>query len=398
MIKQTRSAILLSIAVLFCSSVASAQTHQHGSMPAEDGSFNPYVVADRRGGFFVAYIERSNGQCDVMLKYSADGFHFTDAVRVNDRRGDAAVRNENPPKVAVASTGEVYVCWSNEREKWKGDIRFARSTDGGKTFSPAVTVNSDAGGPPTGHAFQSVAVDEQGRVYVDWIDERNKKPSDRGAEIWMAVSDNRGKDFSRDHKILSDVCECCRTSVQIGAAGTLLLSYRSVPRTGPMQRDVFLARSADRGVSFSTSPVSLDRWEVDVCPVAGPAMCADTAGNITVVWFTGGGERPGLYVAKSADGGRSFSPRRPLDDAQRMSKRAQMVASPQLGVVVAWEDQGRSPSTLVGVLEPGVGFRQRGSAFPYLSFPTLAVNDRVVVVAGMKFGREVSIISLPLQD
>src|SRR4030095_7745745 len=162
----------------------------------------------------LTYVERANGVSNVMLRHSSDGANFSAPVRVNDRAGDATVRNENPPKVAVGARGEVYVCWANERGRWKGDVRFARSTDGGRTFSPALTLNSDGAGNPAGHAFQSVAVDKEGRVYVTSIDERQKQQTDRGAEIWLAVSDDRGQTFARDRRILIDVCECCRTNLQ----------------------------------------------------------------------------------------------------------------------------------------------------------------------------------------
>src|SRR5262249_22336148 len=148
--------------------IAMAQTHQHGATVTVDGQYNPFVVSDNRGGFYLAYIERLNGVSNVMLRHSSDGLNFSAPVRVNDRGGDATVRNENPPKVIAVTQSEVYVCWANEREKWKGNIRFARSTDGGKTFSPAITINSDGVGEPAGHAFQSIATDGQGHVYVAW--------------------------------------------------------------------------------------------------------------------------------------------------------------------------------------------------------------------------------------
>ena len=182
--------ITIVVGLLLCYGSASAQTHDHGAMQSADGSFNPFVVPDNRGGFFFAYIQRANGRSDVMLRHSSDGSSFSPPVRVNDRVGDATVRNENPPKVAVSSRGGVYVCWANVTARWKGNIRFARSTDDGKTFLPAITINSDAAGEPAGHAFQSIAADRRGRIYIAWIDERNKKPADRGAEIWMSTSDD----------------------------------------------------------------------------------------------------------------------------------------------------------------------------------------------------------------
>lgn len=148
-----------------------------------------------------------------MLRRSHDGKTFSDDVRINDQEGNATVGNENPPKVAVSPKGAVYVCWANERSLHRGDIRFARSTDGGKTFSSAMTINTVAAGDPVDCAFQAIAVDPKSRIHVAWIDERNKLKDflvygGRGAEIWMAISEDGGKSLSRDRKILSDVCDC----------------------------------------------------------------------------------------------------------------------------------------------------------------------------------------------
>lgn len=102
----------LCLALLLINSVPqlAAQGHQHGKMPKEDGRYNPFIAADPRGGFYLAYVERQAGTSNVMLQRSSDGKTFSAPVRVNDQLGDATVRNENPPKLAVGPTGQVYVC------------------------------------------------------------------------------------------------------------------------------------------------------------------------------------------------------------------------------------------------------------------------------------------------
>ena len=373
------------VLVIFCS-LAGAQTgqpaHQHGTMATGDGSFNPFVVADRRGGFYAAYVERSNGAANVMLqRLAADGRPAGNAVRVNDRAGDAAVRNENPPKIATGPGDDVYVCWANERARWKGDIRFARSTDGGKTFSQAISINSDAGGDPVGHAFQSLAVDRRGRIYVTWIDERNKSGEDRGAEIWMSTSDDGGRTFSRDRRILADVCECCRTNIQVDSAGRHFLSYRMVPARGPAYRDIVVASSTDGGKTFATTRVSDDHWDINACPVTGPALCVDKRDRLTVVWFTGG-ERPGLYFSTSSDHGRSFAPRRLLDAEQKMGKHAQAVASDGGKILVAWDDVTDKSVIYWGALDPAAGLLERRMAGNDAAYPVIAIAGKIALIAG----------------
>ncbi|MBS1808333.1 MAG: exo-alpha-sialidase [Acidobacteria bacterium] len=369
---------------LLCALPLFAQTHQHGVVTIGDGQFNPFVTADARGGFYLAYIERSNNASNVMLRHAPDGVNFSAPVRVNDQVGDATVRNENPPKVIVGPQGDVYVCWANERGKWKGNIRFARSTDGGRTFAPALTINSDGTKEPAGHAFQSLAVDKQGRIYIAWIDERNKQKEDRGAEIWLTISTDRGKTFSADRRILTDVCECCRTNLQTDASGNLYLSYRTVPRDGPMFRDVIVARSSDGGKTFVPTVVSLDKWEINGCPVAGPSLSVSANGQITVAWFMGGIEKPGLYYAMSHDSGTTFTTRQWLPAQKRMGKHVHSALTKNGQFWLAWDDMAEQPFSSWGVIKrPSSMLLPRGEQ-QGLTYPVIATNDQQVVIAAMR--------------
>src|SRR5579863_8501263 len=87
--------------IICASAPGSAQMHDHAAMAASDGQFNPFVVSDNRGGFYVAYVERKDGVSNVMFQHSTTAGGFSNVVRVNNRLGDGAVRNENPPKIAV---------------------------------------------------------------------------------------------------------------------------------------------------------------------------------------------------------------------------------------------------------------------------------------------------------
>lgn len=388
--------------LLLCCAVGFGQTHQHGATPLGDGQYNPFIVAgsqNGRGGFYLAYIEQAHDARNVMLRHSTDGKNFSAPVRVNDRAGDATVRNENPPKVAVAPNGDVYVCWANERGRWKGNIRFARSTDGGKTFSQAIALNSDASAEPAGHAFQSIAVDAKGKIYVAWIDERNKKQGDRGAEIWLSTSVDGGKTFSRDRSILSDVCECCRTTLQVDSTGRLFVSYRTVPLIGPMNRDIIVARSEDGGKTFTPSVVSQDGWELNGCPVVGPTLMIDAAGTLTVVWFVGNGQRPGLYFAASSDHGKTFFARQLLDGNQRLGKHAHAVRLGNGKTLVAWDDSAEKSFSVWGVLDARKGLMQKGIEREGILYPIVAVNNQIVLIAGLRAAtREVAIFTDSLNE
>src|SRR5690606_9850951 len=143
------------------------------------GASNPTVAVDpRTGTAYVAWVGVQSGNADVYLARIERG-EAGAPVRVNDIPGDAAPHEQAPAQVAVAPNGDVLVLWQNNtpvegRRFPASDLRLARSTDGGRTFEPAVTVNDDAGGLPSSHTFHDIAVAPDGTVYVSWIDSRER--------------------------------------------------------------------------------------------------------------------------------------------------------------------------------------------------------------------------------
>ena len=128
--------LCLALLLANCIPLLAAQVHQHGTMSKEDGRYNPFLAANPRGGFYLVYVERKAGISNVMLQRSPDGKTFSAPVRVNSELGDATVRNENPPKVAVGPTGQIYVCWANERGRKGTFVLPDPRTEGRRSLRP----------------------------------------------------------------------------------------------------------------------------------------------------------------------------------------------------------------------------------------------------------------------
>jgi len=376
-----RRLILIAAMGLLLCSFAGAQMHDHAASASGDGQYNPFIVSDKRDGFYVSYVERKGGISNVMFQRSTSAGGFTSAVRVGNS-GDGAVRNENPPKIAVGPNNDVYVVWVNERERWKGNIRFARSVNGGKTFERAIDLNSDILQPPVSRAFESIAVDAGGRIYVAWIDERNRAVNDRGVEIWMSTSEDHGKTFSHDRRIVSGVCECCRTALAIDSSGKVFVSYRSVPSTGPMYRDIAIARSDDSGKTFKSAIVSRDGWELNACPIAGATMTIDSADGIHVVWFTTSKDVPRMFAASSTDHGLTFSKPAVFDSSQKLAKHAHAVAAGRGRILVAWDDVDATSVVKWGFIDSSRQTIPSPSTQANVSYPIIAISgNRIGLVA-----------------
>src|SRR5262245_31669412 len=132
----------------------------------------PSIAAD---GEFVAVTWGSSlpsGSTDIFLATSRDGGKtFGAPVRVNDKEGDARVNGEQPPRVVLqhANPPTVTVVWTTKGANGTRLV-YARSDNGGRSFSPAAAV--PGGDAPGNRGWEGVTIDGTGRVSVVWLDHR----------------------------------------------------------------------------------------------------------------------------------------------------------------------------------------------------------------------------------
>lgn len=349
-------ALLVALALAACAGGTAPELGPAIAVAETDAS-NPTTAVDSRSGvIYVAWVGTGDGVSNVYLSRSGDGRIFSTPIRVNDLPGDAAPHEQAPAQVAVGPEGNVYVVWQNTthsggRRFPASDLRFARSTDGGHTFDPAITVNDDAGGPPASHTFHNIAVAPEGTVYVSWIDSRVRARIEAasesathssdlpGPEIRVARSEDGGRSFGRSAVVDAGACPCCRTSLAVGPDRTVYMAWRKVFEGNV--RDVVVARSSDGGRTFATpSRVHEDGWVIDGCPHAGPSIAVDGEGRIHAAWYTGREGRQGLFHAVSQDGGRSFGKPAALVAGEWVPPSQVKMAADSRGFVrIAWDDR-----------------------------------------------------------
>jgi hypothetical protein len=291
-----------------------------------DGA-EPSIAAAADGSVYVTWVAHRPGkEADVwLLRFDREGKPVGGAVRVNPADGEATAWRGDPPDVAAAPDGTVYVAWTARvaGADHATTLYLSASRDGGQSFGTPVKVNDDA--RDCVHGMHSLAVSGGGRVYVAWLDERDiepreadpsKAPSHMHTEsnrvVYFASSADGGRTFAPNRRVATEACPCCKTSLAVGDDGRVYVGWRQV-LPGDF-RHIAVASSDDRGQTFSpASIVSDDRWELQGCPVSGPALAAGAGGSLHVLWYTAGeAGKPGLYWSESVDGARTFSPRRML--------------------------------------------------------------------------------------
>lgn len=346
---------------------ASAETRRVRVSAEGVNAAEPVVAAAPDGAVYVAWVGHGAGkEADVWVaRFDEKGKREGEPARVNPTSGGATAWRGDPPDVAVAPDGTLYVAWTARAAETghATTLYLSASRDGGRSFAPPSKVNDDA--TPGVHGMHSMVVGRDGRVYLAWLDERNlhqhheapktgdnsagaKKASggmhgEQNREVFFAASDDGGRTFSPNRRVAAEACPCCQTALAIGGDGRVYVGWRHV-LPGDL-RHIAVASSEDGGETFAAPVVvSDDRWELRGCPVSGPALAAGEGGVLRVLWFTAGeAGRPGLYSAESNDGGRTFAPRRLLKEGN-LRGTPLLLADERGGLIAVFEGANESGS------------------------------------------------------
>ncbi len=291
------------------------------------------AVFDGKGRLWLASIRDSH----VYVSHSDDhGVTLSAPVKVNAEPENILGDGENRPKILVHD-GVVYVSYTQGLAKpMTGDIRFSRSLDGGKHFSPPVTVNDNR--EIISHRFEAMAVNGKGQVFLAWLDKRDLSAAQaqgqpyRGAAVYSAQSDDGGASFRPNLKAADHSCECCRVAMALDRDGVPVILWRHV--FGKNTRDHALLKLDGRS---AVRRVSEDGWEIDACPHHGPALSIAEDGVYHLAWFTNAPQRKGLFFARSADGGKTYSAPLPFGNYDAQAGHATVLSQGKT-VYLAWKE------------------------------------------------------------
>ncbi len=280
-----------------------------------DGSGDPAVAVDREGVFFYACLsfELHGSESAVTVSRSVDGGASWGAPVVVEEATSGLVDKEY---ITVDATGgpydgNVYVTWTVFPDM---DIVFARSADGGQTFSDRQVLGSGQGAG----TFTNPTVLADGTVVVAWTDLQGS--------IRMARSMDGGVTFGSSYTVVD------MDMVMEPLPGSPFRCY-SYPvlapdlGPGPFQGtvhllwfefagsdvDVFSSYSDDGAVTFSP-PVRVDDAPKELGSdqfFAWAAVEHDTS-VVTAIFYDRrsepGGSYLDLYLARSFDGGMTWTP------------------------------------------------------------------------------------------
>jgi len=167
-------------------------------------------------------------------------------------------------------------------------VYLARSQDDGRTFSVPVRVSDGPEGPE--RRFPTAAVDGDGTVYVAWLDKRHETPERLGfSRVYLARSTDGGRTFTPNVDATrgqpNSICHCCKLAMAVVPGRGVFVAYRNEVDD---QRDIFLARSQGKDDWAAPAPIEDTNWVLPACPMNGPSLAVDGTGSLHAVWSTGG--------------------------------------------------------------------------------------------------------------
>jgi hypothetical protein len=350
------------------------------STPTAVGAAPNFAVAPS-GATAAAWVSAPGGGTDGRLYVATNGT----PSELRDSLGPVEAHGESPPKIAYGADGSLNALYVVAkvipgRRFPAAALRFVRSIDAGKTWSTPVTVTDDS--VFGSHNFHALHVAQDGSLYASWLDGRQGKSA-----TYMTRSTDGGKTWAPNTRVAAgESCPCCRTAIATDTTGALYIAWRQV-FPGNV-RDIVVARSADRGTTWD-EPVRVhaDQWVFPGCPHAGPSMQIDAKERLNIAWWTGKEGMAGVYYARSADAGRTWSTPVALGTAQfSRPSHVQLAVAPSGKIIVAWDDGTlKTPQIVVRVSQDGGetfgGTQHVSEPGRFAEFPVLGIAGTRVTIA-----------------
>ena len=294
---------------------------------------------------------------DLVASYSSDGgFSWSEPTLI----APADDGTHTAAAVAAAANGAVVAVWQSSATLGRTlgadyDILFARSTDGGSTWSDPAPLHNNAYADAGIDRSPALAADTAGNCFAAWdsTETLGEAAVGRDTDILYCVSRDYGATWSPVAHLNSNARgddADAHVSIAAGGSGAWVAVWESADASG-MGR-VLYAWTSDNGRVWSNAQ-RLVMAQTTV-PEMAPRVVGDGQGRYVAAWTRGGD----IAYAHSTDAGATWSRPKPLVVSEGDSVGAVYLAKssgkagPLLGAdaygrwLVVWQDAGAKEAEL----------------------------------------------------
>jgi len=316
--------------------VSFAQVRELPSLTGQ-GSGQPNLAVSPDGSVYLSWLERL-GEGRFSLRFAVKEKDQWSAPRVIAEGSNWFVNWADFPSMVALPDGSLAAHWlaKSGTGTFEYDVTISRSFDGGKTWGKPFVPHRD--GVKAEHGFVSLFAAKDGSLAAVWLDGREMKPGEGGHDHGHGNMTLRYVKIKRDGALADDValdtrvCECCQTSAAMTADGPVVV-YRDRSEAEKEIRDISIVRL--KGDQWSAPrPVFQDGWQLNGCPVNGPAVAA-AGQRVAVAWFTGADKTSRVKLAFSNDAGETFGQPIVVDDGNPAG-RVDVLLLDDGGALVCW--------------------------------------------------------------
>ncbi|MGI0073726.1 MAG: sialidase family protein [Nitrosotalea sp.] len=247
-----------------------------------ENSTAPQLIVSENN-VYVGWVDNNANKFDIFFAKSADGgSSFSTPISL----GNISTQGADNMKM-IGSDGKIYAIWQSF-SSGGSTIYFSKSLDGGNTFGTPAEISEQG----KDSAFPQIAV-SGAHVYTVWLE----RTQGNTTNVIFCKSDDNGNSFSRPNAITHHSGNSGLPQISADTNGVYLLWEDD--SLGNF--DVFFTKSNDTGNTFRTlTNVSNDTGE------SGTPRMDIVGQNINIVWMDNTAGNYDILFSKSTDGGSTF--------------------------------------------------------------------------------------------
>lgn len=192
--------------------------------------------------------------------------------------------------------------------EYEGNLWFSRSTDGGESFSDPAHIAGESGTNPA--RGPSLAVGRDGTIYLAWT-----VGEDDQADIRFTRSTDRGDSFDEPRVVQQRSGHADAPKLAVDGDNVLHLVYGESESGRNGQYRIIYSRASDESRTFSEPRIISGEFSRTVDSANFPMLAIDGDDRLIVTWETYRNRRgrpTGTSFVISTNGGESFSDPQPL--------------------------------------------------------------------------------------
>lgn len=311
----------------------SAPTVREIALSSTIGSGQPRF-SKRAGHLMLSWLESASGHSEFRTSAWRDG-SWTEPTTIP--LGESPLANwADVPAVALDAGGAVAAAaWvsASEGAEEATRVRVARLDARHAALVAATTHRVEAPAEFGFPSFFPLAGEALGIVWLDGRAYASASATAPPAQALYTTTLDAAGDLGAERCLDDRVCDCCPTSA-VDVGSVVVVAYRD--RTMDEERDISVVRLVD-GDWTAPAVVHADHWQIQGCPVNGPAL-ATSNGTVVVAWYTAAKGTPHVHAASSSDAAAHFSVPFTLDDGKPAGLVGVALESADRGAAV-WIEQ-----------------------------------------------------------